>query len=236
MRNVRAWREPGPNAALTQRIGSRKPPASVTTSACRPHASSASILRSSASRCSSSRRAAIGVTAGSSAMSASAGPRQSASASSRTRAASSGRPSASRLPPWCADCSKRQVQCLAAHPRDIAPPSGLDRVLAECLPQLRDITLEDVCSGLGRVRGPQLVDEPRRWHNLVRSGEKADENRALAGPREGRRPAVDHHLERAEHAVFDAQGATLTRRWPAAPARLRATSTPATTLPRCQLA
>ena len=77
---------------------------------------------------------------------------------------------------------------------------ALDAVVAERLPEVRDIGLDDVPRLLGRLLAPDLVDQGLGGHELVRADEQMREDRALLGPAERDRAAPRVHLERPQDA------------------------------------
>ncbi len=178
-----------------------------------PLARSPSILASCASSRSSSSRAASATSEGWSARSASAGPRHSAKASSSVATAmfgSTGRAFFASL----MSASNRAASNSEGSSQAVAGCVALDPVVAEGLPEVRDVGLDDVPGFLGRFFAPDLVDQRLGGHELVRADEQVGEDRALLRPAEGDRPAPRVDLERSEDAELQPPPVHAPRRLP----------------------
>ncbi len=163
-------------------------------------------------RRSSSRRAITPPRAGSSARSASAGPRQSPSASARDAAARDGIVPLERAGPLVREpLEPLEVESAGLDADEVAGATRLDRLLAERLAEPRDVSLDEVRGRARRVVAPQPVDESRSGHDRVRMAEEEDERRALLRCPEVHRLPVHRSLERAEDAVLTGHRPTLLR-------------------------
>ena len=120
-----------------------------------------------------------------------------------------------------------QVQFAGLHGDRVAASAGRDRVLAQRVAQIRDVALQDVGGGLGRLVPPDVVDQPARGDDLVRVQEQHREHRALPRPTQRQRTALIECLERSEDPVLDRHGRTVAPRgsgldhWPAGPSSAR---------------
>src|SRR5262249_8081019 len=91
----------------------------------------------------------------------------------------------------------------------IAAAPGLDPLAPDCLPELRDIPLQEVARRLGWIVAPDVVDEAARRDNLACVDEKGGENRALPSSAEWKHAPVFERLERPEDPELDAHASTV---------------------------
>ena len=175
---------------------------------------------SSAARRSSSSRGISTCAKGSWTRSASAGPRQRARASRSRAAASSG---AAGAPPRPAPRSG------AGRARRAQPGSGnparcvtITSCGASALRSCETWNCRALRDGLGRLRAPELVDQPVCRDDLVRAREQDGEQRPLPGAAERERTALLDDLERSQNAELHLFSSTQPR--------LRGASAPASTL------
>jgi hypothetical protein len=78
-------------------------------------------------------------------------------------------------------------------------PEECRSVSVEQLSEPRDVRLETVHCGPGRVVTPDLVDEPLDWHDLPLAQEEHGEHGALLGAAERDALAAEPNLERAQY-------------------------------------
>ena len=113
-----------------------------------------------------------------------------------------------------------EVERIGPDAHDVARAAGLDGIPAERLAQLRDVALDEVASGRGRVVVPQLVDHADRRDERVGPGQQRHEHSPLPRPPERDRRAIAQGLDRPQQSVLDRHGATLpAERPPAGPQR-----------------
>ena len=90
---------------------------------------------------------------------------------------------------------------------DTEDVSGLLRgepaVVAEEPTELRDVDLDAVRRGHGRVVSPECVDEPVAGHDAIALEQEQGEHAALLLPAEGERAAVVEDLQRPQHSELD---------------------------------
>src|SRR5262245_34358371 len=103
-----------------------------------------------------------------------------------------------------------EIECLVIEPQQIPGLAGLDGVTPEILAEPRDVTLEDVCCGVGWLFGPDLVDEPRGRDDLTGVEQKHGQHGTRARAAELDRRSVNKRLEWAENAKFRPHRATVT--------------------------
>jgi hypothetical protein len=111
--------------------------------------------------------------------------------------------------------STRDVELVGLDPQQVAGCPGLQAVLAEQLPELRDVNLKRL---MGRFRPlvlPKGVDQPLARDDLVRVQEQDGEEGPLFGAAESERLAGVTHLERPEDPELHQE---VTVSWTRAPA------------------
>ena len=106
-----------------------------------------------------------------------------------------------------------QVELVRADADHVARLLRDDRVVrGECLAELGDVVLQRVGGCPGRLRAPELVDEPVRRDDLVRMRQKEREKRPLPRAAEREHTALLDDLERSQDAelhVFSSGGRVL---------------------------
>ena len=75
--------------------------------------------------------------------------------------------------------------------------------VAERLAEPRDVDVDQVVGGIRRILGPQLVDQPLRGDELVRSEGEGREQRSLLTSTQRERLAVEVDLERSKDQEFE---------------------------------
>ena len=181
---------------------------------------------STATRRSSSSRSTSTRANGSNSRSASGRPRHSPSASRSAsprppgpRARAPAAPRRAAFEAVQVEPAGRDVQHVARRARDEHRVAAAVR--AERLAEPRDVDLERVAGGGGRVVGPQLLDQPIAGHDAVGLQQQDREQRPLLGAAEREPVTVRADLERAEDAEVDGspgRPATLSRSGRGAPA------------------
>ena len=83
-----------------------------------------------------------------------------------------------------------QVESTRLEPEPVPRRPRLDDRLAEQLTQLRDVHLHGLDGGRRRLLAPELVDEPRRRHDLVRPQQEHGEQRPLLRTTERKLTAI----------------------------------------------
>ena len=101
-----------------------------------------------------------------------------------------------------------QVEVVGADRQHIAVAPRRDRVAAQRFAQLRDVALDQVGRGLGRIVVPDTVDQPLGRDRSVCLGEEERQQDALPRPADRDRIAVDEDLERPEDPELSCHGGT----------------------------
>ena len=99
-------------------------------------------------------------------------------------------------------------ECLAVELVDVQHVAGAARrqVLGpKRLAESRDVLLQGVLGPIWSGITPDGVDQRRNRHDVIRLQCERGEQRALAGPFDGDRFAVDGHLQRAEHPRLESR-------------------------------
>jgi hypothetical protein len=95
------------------------------------------------------------------------------------------------------------IQRADRNAEDVARSLGPDRLRAQELAELREITLERGLRGRRRILAPNELDEPIGRDDAVPLDEEDRKDSSLARPADVERPAVEANLERAEQCVLD---------------------------------
>ena len=111
-------------------------------------------------------------------------------------------------PPSNRTLESLQVERVRVEPQPVTRRPRLDHILAEQLPQPRDVHLGGVDGGRRRPLVPELVDDPARRHDLVAAYEQDGQQRPLSAT-ERELMAIPPDGKRTENAEFQASNLTL---------------------------
>ena len=102
------------------------------------------------------------------------------------------------------DMVRRHVEDVASVLEEDRVAFTVDELAAERLPQARDVRLERAVRRLGRVIGPEVVDQPTDRHDLLRVQGEDRQERSLSPAADRDRPPFLDDVEAAEKPNFHA--------------------------------
>ena len=102
----------------------------------------------------------------------------------------------------------RQVERARLDAEQIPGQARLEHALVEQLAQLRDVDLHGLDRGRRRLLAPEVVDEPRGRHQLVRVQQQHGEHRPLLRPTQRQLTALAADRERPQDPEFHVANVT----------------------------
>ena len=105
-----------------------------------------------------------------------------------------------------------EIELILTDLEEVAGRTGVEPRLGQRLPELRDVDLHHLLSGLGHVVPPELVDDPVAGDGVVRAQEQHCQQCPLLARGERQRLRAVDDFERAEKPKLHARSAKLARR------------------------